>query len=152
MSFLNSSTGAGLKDFLHGHVLSGLAIHDIPIWYSDLKTMSLGVALDLVPRWAGLQLPSSHRYSFSTSLFTLTSLTCAPTNWRNLPDSVRSMPSTALGGHCVQVRQCRWSLWQTIVQTNPRRLGLLHAAIHADPERGGGEGVGLECLHHADVL
>jgi hypothetical protein len=30
MSFLNSSTGAVLKDFLHGHVLSGSAIHGIP--------------------------------------------------------------------------------------------------------------------------
>jgi hypothetical protein len=30
MSFLNSSTGAGLKDFLHGYVLSGSIIHGIP--------------------------------------------------------------------------------------------------------------------------
>jgi hypothetical protein len=29
---------------------------------------------------------------------------------------------------------------------------LLHAAIHAYPERGGGEGAGLECLHHADIV
>ncbi len=30
MSFLNSSRGAGLKDFLHSHVFSGIAIHGIP--------------------------------------------------------------------------------------------------------------------------
>jgi hypothetical protein len=95
MSFLNSSAGAGLNDFLHGQVLSGLTIQDIPTWYSDPKTISLGVALDLMPRSAGLQFPSSHRHSFSTSLFTLTLLTCAPTNSLNLPDSVRNMPSTA---------------------------------------------------------
>ncbi len=35
MSFRNSSEGAGLKDFLHGHVSSGIAIHGLPTWYSD---------------------------------------------------------------------------------------------------------------------
>jgi hypothetical protein len=95
MSFLSSSIGAGLKDFLHGHVFSGSIIHGIPTWYSEPKTISRGMALDLVPRSAGLQLPSSHLHSFSTLLFTFTSLTLAPTNSRNFPDSVLSMPNTA---------------------------------------------------------
>jgi hypothetical protein len=82
-------------DFLQGQVPSGFTIHSLPSWYSDPETISPGVALDLVPRSAGLQFPSSHRHSSSTLLFTLTSLTLAPTNSLNLPDSARSMLSTA---------------------------------------------------------
>jgi hypothetical protein len=95
MSFQNSSSRAGLNDFLHGQVPSGSAIHGFPIWYSDPGAMSCGVAFDLVPRSAGLQFPSNHLHSPSTSLFTLTLLTLTPTNSLNLPNSVLSMPRTA---------------------------------------------------------
>ncbi len=95
MSFLNSSSGAGLKDFLKGPVSIGSFIHAMLSWYSDPGPMSWGVAMDLVPRSSRLQFPTSHSYSSSMLLFTLTSLTLAPTNSVNLPDSVLSIPRTA---------------------------------------------------------
>ncbi len=95
ISFLIPSSGAGPNDFLHGHASTGPFIHIIPSWYSNPGANSVGLAADQVPKSAGLKFTTSLNHSSSILLFTLTSLTLAPTNSVNLPDCVLNIPKTA---------------------------------------------------------